>query len=104
MSQSELQRFAARLQAEPSLVGSYQLVNTVEDLATRLWEDGYDVTDAEVQAAYQAGCELSDAQLDQVAGGILLELPIIAGVLAAIGILGTAAGLFIHNSVTVPHA
>lgn len=75
MSQTEFQRFVTAMQTTPALAETYSTATTPADLAGRLRADGYDVTEAEVQdglrqAAASTG-ELSDEQLDGVAGGFL---------------------------------
>lgn len=90
MSLSELQRFADTLSAQPALVDAYSANATPSELAGHLRRDGYEVTDEEVEAAYNAGSELSDEQLDQVSGGFVGIL-IAAGVLAGIGAGGLLA-------------
>lgn len=89
MSQAELERFAAAVQADPALVRRYDTASTPADVAALLRRDGYDVTDAEIDEAARRGRELSDDQLDLVTGGGLL-----VGGLVALGIIiavGTAA-------------
>jgi len=99
MSQSELERFAASVQATPALLDAYKDAVVPEDLATLLRRDGYDVTDAEIAEVSERGRELSDDQLDQVTGG---DLGLVVGgltAIAAVGVLGTVAVLGIIGRV-----
>ena len=86
MSQSELQRFAAAVQAAPAMLDAYKDAAAPGDLAAQLRRDGYDVTDAEIADASERGRELSDDQLDHVTGG---EAGVIIGGLIAIGAVAT---------------
>ncbi|MBP2230952.1 Nif11-like leader peptide family RiPP precursor [Azospirillum agricola] len=81
MSQVDIQRFAAAVQADPSLLDAYRDIADPAALVARLRADGYDVSDDEIAAAIRRGRELSDEQLDQVSGG---------GVLVAVGVAATA--------------
>ena len=90
MSQAELQRFAAAVQATPALAEAYRAAATPVELAARLRADGYVVTDAEVEEVHRSGAELSDEQLDDVSGGVVAAaLASIVGI-GAIGVLAGA--------------
>lgn len=95
MSVAELERFAAAVKADPALVESYNGL-TAGQMAARLRDGGYDVTDEEVSEAERRGTELSDEDLDGVAGGSLLGL---AAVGLALGggaaVVGAVAGVLI---------
>ena len=69
MSQAELARFVATAQQTPSILDRYRTLATPADVAAQLRNDGYDVTDGELEVATRHGTELSDEQLDGVAGG-----------------------------------
>lgn len=89
MTQAELQRLAATIEARPALAEAYSTIASLDDLAERLRADGYDVTDEEVAAAHRAGATLSDEQLDRVAGGVVLEAMLLFGVLGIL-VMGAA--------------
>lgn len=97
MSQTELQRFSSAIQADPTLAASYGAATSPEHIASMMRADGYDVSDAEMRALQDAGGELPDEALDQVAGGFVFLLPLIpaVGALIAAGCLigGTAAAI-----------
>ncbi|SMH28696.1 Nif11-like leader peptide family RiPP precursor [Azospirillum agricola] len=88
MSQAELQRFAAAVQADPALAESYGTAATPAELAARLRADGYDIGDGELAAAHRGGSELSDEQLDGVSGGF-----VVATVMANLFALGLGGAL-----------
>ncbi|RJF78452.1 Nif11-like leader peptide family natural product precursor [Azospirillum cavernae] len=69
MSQTEFQRFVTAMQATPALAETYNTAATPADLAGRLRADGYDVTEADITDQAADGAELSDEDLDGVAGG-----------------------------------
>lgn len=96
MSQTELQRFAAAVQTDPTLVRRYDTATTPADVAALLRRDGYDVTDAEIEEAARLGRELPDEQLDLVTGGgILVGGLVVLGIVAALGtaaVAGAVAG------------
>lgn len=69
MSHTELQRFASAALNDTALAGRYAAVRSPADLAGLMRADGYDVTDDEVAAAFHKDPDLSDDQLDAVAGG-----------------------------------
>lgn len=73
MSQAELQRFAAAITDETASAERYRGAATPADLATLMRADGYDVTDDEVTAVLRRNVELTDSQLDAVAGGFTEE-------------------------------
>lgn len=97
MSQTELQRFAAAIQAEPARLEAYRSIATPEAFGAKLRADGYDVSDDELRAAQGAGTALSDEQLDQVAGGFVLETLVIAGLMTVFGVAGAMAGAVAYN-------
>lgn len=86
MSQAEVDRFTAAVEAAPSLLTSYMDVRNPVEMAARLQAAGYDITVADVEDALRRGlersAELSDADLDQVSGGVLLPVAIGLGVTA----------------------
>lgn len=103
MSTSELERFASCIRDEPGLAASYIALTGPADVAARARADGFDVTDAEIFAAYEAGSELSDEQLDRMSGGVIGELVcvgmIVAGIAGFVGIGGyVVGGLLKKNS------
>lgn len=69
MSQTELQRFATAIKNQSALAERYTAAATPADPAMLMRADGYDVTDDEVTAVLQRNGELTDSQLDAVAGG-----------------------------------
>lgn len=96
MSQTELQRFAAAVQADPARAEAYAAVATPGDLAVRLRAEGYDVTYEEVADAVLRGEQLSDEQLDQVSGGAIVTTALVGGAiglgaLLVAGVAGLAA-------------
>lgn len=96
MSQAELQRFAAAVQAEPALAERYATAATTAELAERMRADGYDIAEAEVAAAQARGSELSDGQLDAVSGGLAVSAVIAANIFALVlggAVVGSAIGI-----------
>lgn len=69
MSQSELLRFATAIENQPALAERYGVAATPADLAALMRTDGYDITDDEVTELLPKNDELTDQQLDSVAGG-----------------------------------
>lgn len=95
MSQAELQRFAAAVQAEPALAERYATAATPAELAQRMRADGYDISDAEVAEAQARGSELSDGQLDAVSGGFAVSAVIAANIFGLVlggAVIGSAIG------------
>lgn len=102
MSGVELQRFAAAIEDNPSLAERYALATTTAELAVLMQADGYDVGEEELtaaqQAALQSGSDLTDEQLEQVAGGgvVMTVLGLtLAGVAMAVaaGVIGGAGAI-----------
>ncbi|SMH30356.1 Nif11-like leader peptide family RiPP precursor [Azospirillum agricola] len=77
MSQAEIERFVTAANTTPALIETYRTATDAADMATRLRADGYDVTDAEIAAviAGHGNAELSDEELDGVAGGSRVRSP-----------------------------
>lgn len=73
MSRSELQRFADEAEKAPVPLDRYGGMATVADLAARLRQDGYDVSDAEIEEA-RLGAAQSDGGVFVVAIGVGLRL------------------------------
>lgn len=101
MSQAELQRFTTAALNDPALAQRYATTGSLAELAARLRDDGYDVADAEVDAAYRRSAEMTDEELDAVSGGgfligmagiTLVSGLVIGGVIAANGIHSLATG------------
>ncbi|RJF78454.1 Nif11-like leader peptide family natural product precursor [Azospirillum cavernae] len=97
MSGSGLERFAAAIQAAPSLLDAYKDATTPAELAALLRRDGYDVTDTEIAAAAEQGRDLSDDQLDQVTGG---SIGVILGGLIAVGAVATLGAVAVLGIVS----
>ncbi|MFB9971178.1 hypothetical protein ACFFMP_14710 [Pseudoroseomonas cervicalis] len=68
----ELQRTAEALRQQPALAARYAGATDLDSLARRLEQDGYAVPRAALEHA-MAQSELSEAQLDQVQGGVDLD-------------------------------
>lgn len=102
MSQAELERFAAAVQESPSVLDGYADLVTAREMAVRLRQDGYDVTDAEVEEAARKGGDLSDEQLDQIAGGLpgMILGTLVVGAVASGIILAAGVGVTIAAAVT----
>lgn len=102
MSTRELERFASSLRDEPGFVASYVALANPADVAAQARADGFDVTDEEVLAAYEAGSELSEGQLDQISGGVIGELIcaglIVAGIAGFLGIGGYIGGALLKKN------
>ncbi|WP_147395296.1 Nif11-like leader peptide family RiPP precursor [Azospirillum cavernae] len=72
MSQSEIERLLAAVTSTPDLIASYHTAADAAELAQRLRADGYDISEADIigrLADGADGAELSDEDLDGVAGG-----------------------------------
>lgn len=97
MSQTEFERFATALRANPALAEGYRTLPTVAAVAERMRADGYDVSEPEIEQAARLGtahaASLTDEQLEQVTGGSLLVLGIGAAVMAVAMLPGIAMGL-----------
>lgn len=102
LSQSELQRFAAAFQADPSIAMPYGSATGPDELAALMRADGFDVTDEEVRSAQDSHGELPDELLDQVSGGFAFLLPVIAAfgavALASMIVGGTVAAFTSNKS------
>ncbi|WP_158600004.1 Nif11-like leader peptide family RiPP precursor [Azospirillum cavernae] len=96
MSQAEVDRFTAAVEATPSLLAPHMDVRTPVEMAARLQAAGYDITAADVEASLRCGlersAELSDADLDRVSGGVLLTVGIGLGVAAFCAIPALVSG------------
>lgn len=69
MSQSEIERLLAAVTSTPDLIASYHTAADAAELAQRLRADGYDISEADIIGRLADGAELSDEDLDGVAGG-----------------------------------
>ena len=70
MSQDQLDALIARLASDPTFASALSAATTAEDAQRVASEHGFDVTPAELTALASNG-ELSDADLESVAGGNL---------------------------------
>lgn len=86
MSQAELRRFASAVQETPVCLDAYRTVATAGEMAAQMRRDGYDVTDAEVEETVRRGGDLTDEDLDHVAGGSLVAIGIVGGCLLGLGL------------------
>ncbi|WP_029009205.1 Nif11-like leader peptide family natural product precursor [Azospirillum halopraeferens] len=101
MSQAELQRFTTAMLNDPGLAERYVAAGSVAELAALLRRDGYDIADAEIEAARRRSTEMTDEELDGITGGgfvfglagiTLVGGLVIGGVIAANSIHSLATG------------
>lgn len=90
MSHTEVQRFATAVQSAPGLIDSYRTASTPAELGARLRSDGYDIADDEIAEYQRRSTELTEDQLDQVAGGGLLTLGVVVGSMVGALLIGGA--------------
>lgn len=74
----EIERFAAAIRVNPDLASRYDDVRTPSQLADRLREEGYDVTDVDIvehlgRVLLEAERLVADHDLDHVSGGLQFE-------------------------------
>ncbi|MGQ9367164.1 Nif11-like leader peptide family RiPP precursor [Azospirillum sp. A39] len=84
MSQTELQRLAVALQADPGIGERFRDASDAADLSARLRAAGYGITEEEAAEMARRATELSDDQLDQVAGGFVATAVAVAGTAATV--------------------
>lgn len=93
MSQMELQRLAAAIQADPAIAQPLLSMTTPQEIGALLRSEGYDISDDEIAESTRASAQLSDAQLDNVSGGLLMEAFAIGIILLTTMGVGAAVGI-----------
>lgn len=69
MSETEILRLAAALREQPALVEACERVTSLAELGDVLKAAGFDISEEEARELFLPPSQISDSQLDAVAGG-----------------------------------